>query len=40
MMQRDYIKTFIPNTHFLFPLKTSEKPYDFLMFLGDGERVH
>ena len=39
MMQRDYIKTFIPNTPFLFPLKT-EKPYDFLMFLGDGERVH
>ena len=34
------LNPFIPNAPFLYPLKTSEKPYDFLIFSGARERVH
>ena len=34
------IDPFVPNGPFLYPLKTSEKPYGFLMFSGGRERVY
>ena len=34
------INLFVTNVHFLYHLLNIRKPYGFLMFSGDRERVH
>ena len=34
------VNPFVPNVPFLYPLKTTEKPYGFLLFSRGRERVH
>ena len=34
------LNPFVPNAPLLYPLRTSEKPYGFLVFSGGRKKVH